>query len=277
VATRLRERVQSASRDARVARFSFGYLADIWGPPARAGRGKIVQAMASAAVKGALSPHGVPDVSHLALYEEEDASGPLQRDEALLLYGLVRVIRPKTVLEFGFLRGHSAFNFLLALDADAALYSFDVEPMAEQAARTIIERDQRLRFRLKSQDQITADDVDGRRIDFVFFDASHDLEINQRTFQRIEGLLAPRAVVAVHDTGAWARDRIQLSPMAITYTQENADHWLPSGDFAHRPDERRFVNWVGEARPDFGQIHLHSVHTLRHGLTLLQAGDALST
>jgi methyltransferase family protein len=190
---------------------------------------------------------------------------------------MIKATRPKTLVEFGFLRGHSALNFLLAMDADATLYSFDVEPVAEDAARGLSVRDTRLRFGLKSQDEITAEDVDGRPIDFAFFDASHDLATNQRTFARIEDLLARRALIAVHDTGAWARDRIQLSPKAIGYTEENPDYWLPSGDFAHRPDERRFVNWIGEQRPRFNQIHFHSDSTLRHGLTLLQAGGPLQT
>src|SRR4051794_25675037 len=66
-----------------------------------------------------------PELAHLALYKE-DAEGPVQRDEALLLHALIRVLRPQTVIEIGFYRGHSALNFLRALTADARLYSFDV-------------------------------------------------------------------------------------------------------------------------------------------------------
>jgi hypothetical protein len=43
--------------------------------------------------------------------------GPAQRDEAVVLHALVRALRPETV-EVGFLAGHSAFNFLVALHLD---------------------------------------------------------------------------------------------------------------------------------------------------------------
>src|ERR1700679_2324337 len=88
-----------------------------------------------AALTGALFRSEYPDVSHLAFYEEDRAVGPLQRDEALLLYGTVRTIRPGTIVEFGFLHGHSAFNFLRAMDVDAALYSFDISPEARDNAQ----------------------------------------------------------------------------------------------------------------------------------------------
>jgi predicted O-methyltransferase YrrM len=46
-------------------------------------------------------------LSHLRTFEEYPA-GPIQRDEALLLYALVKTVDPKTIVEFGFLAGHSA-------------------------------------------------------------------------------------------------------------------------------------------------------------------------
>ena len=64
-------------------------------------------------------------------------------------------------------------------------------------------------------------------------------------------------------------------PEAVQYAEANPSDWLSTGDFAHRPDEREFVNWIRETRPDFSQLHLHSRATLRHGLTLLQAGGPL--
>ena len=161
--------------------------------PCAAGKSPHLQERAKRAYYSIRLAPLAPDVSHLAFYEEENASGPIQRDEALFLYGAIRVIRPKTVVEIGFLRGQSAFNFLRAMDDDAVLYSFDIDPLAESAARTIFANDQRLRFTLKSQDKIGAEDVDNRSIDFVLLDASHDLAMNRETFTRIEPLLAPGA------------------------------------------------------------------------------------
>lgn len=132
-----------------------------------------------------------PDLAHLTFYDEV-MDGPLQRDEALFLHALLRVVRPHTVLEIGFLRGHSAFNFLRALDGDARLYSFDIDPECEGQARELFGEDARFVLTIRSQAEITPEDLDGRLADFVFLDASHDLELNQATFERLLRLM-PRA------------------------------------------------------------------------------------
>ena len=127
----------------------------------------------------------LPDLAHLVRHDET-AWGPVQRDEALFLHALVRVLRPSTVVEIGFLHGDSAFNLLRALDADARLYSFDIDPAAESVAqRERFRRDSRFVFRRRSQADLTAEDMDGRQPDLVFLDASHDLELNEATFSRV--------------------------------------------------------------------------------------------
>ena len=232
--------------------------------------------LAHAAATGVLFTSAETDLSHLATYPEVEAGGPLQRDEAILLYGAIRALRPRTVVEVGFLTGRSAFNFLRALDDDARLFSFDIDPLCARAADQLFGHDPRFRFAVKSQDQITVDDVEGRQIDLLFLDAAHDLELNQRTFEALEGLLAPRAVIAVHDTGTWPRNVIGLSPAAAGYAAEHPEGWVEADVYAHRPDERRFVNWITETRPGYGAVHFHTDATLRHGLTLLQGGGPLN-
>lgn len=235
--------------------------------------------LAYAAASGSLFRPGRPNISHLAPFREEDAVGPVQRDEAVLLYGAVRAIRPKTVVEIGFLVGDSAFNFLRAMDDDAKLYSFDISPKAQELARELFSHDRRFRFGLLSQDEITERDIDGRNIDMLFLDASHDLALNQRTFEAIESLLAPRALVAIHDTGAWGEDAISspaAGPLPAGWVADEGGRWVDGG-YAHQPEEREFVNWIAETRPQFSQIHFHCTSTLRHGLTMLQAGGALRT
>ena len=200
----------------------------------------------------------------------------LQREEALLLFGMVRTVRPKTVVEIGFFFGQSAFNFLRAMDHDAMLFSFDIDGESERFADIRFGHDPRFRFARKSQDEIVEADIGvGRRIDFLFIDASHDLELNQRTFAAIEGLLAPRALVAIHDTGTWSRSFFtgQFAGQGDTYPGK----WTSEDEYAHQLDERRFVNWIGETRPQYGQIHFHSDRTRRDGMTLLQAGGPLAT
>lgn len=77
--------------------------------------------------------------------------GPLQRDEALFLHALVRVLRPRIILKIGFLRGHTAFNFLAALDDDARLYSVDVDPASASHAAERFRHERRLHLRIGSQ------------------------------------------------------------------------------------------------------------------------------
>jgi predicted O-methyltransferase YrrM len=200
----------------------------------------------------------------------EMTRGSVQRDEALLLHALVRVVRPKTVVEIGFLRGMSAFNFLRALDPDARLYSFDIRPARGQIARERFAHDPRLVFRARSQAELVHEDIDGHLADFVFLDASHELTLNQATFERLVPIMAPEAILAVHDTGT------------IPRTLVPAGHWWHSvpqiwvGDEAEvRGEERAFVNWLLEHHPEFSQIHLHSRRTFRLGLTLLQRSAPL--
>src|SRR4051812_11393142 len=126
-------------------------------------RRRVVREVAALA-RGPRSRRGAPDLAHLAFYEEE-VEGPLQRDEALFLHALIRVIRPRTIVELGFYHGHSAFNFLRALDTDARLYSFDIDPACQDFVRRF-EHDPRFTFRLRSQDALTAEDIDGREADF---------------------------------------------------------------------------------------------------------------
>jgi predicted O-methyltransferase YrrM len=210
-----------------------------------------------------------PDLAHLSFYDELSV-GPVQRDEALALHALVRVLRPRTVMELGFLRGDSAFNFLRALDADARLYSFDVDPACEAVARERFAGDSRLVFRLRSQAELTAGDVDGRPVDFVFIDAAHELELNKATFERLIPLLAPGAVVAVHDTGTIGRDHIPTD----NWTHGAPGLWVDGG-FEHQPGERAFVNWLLQVHPEFAQLHLHTHRTPRQGITLLQRSGPL--
>jgi len=205
-----------------------------------------------------------PDLAHLAFYDEI-SWGPVQRDEALLLHALVRAVRPRTVVEIGFLQGDSAFNFLRALAPEGRLYSFDVDPACAETARKRLGDDPRLIFRNRSQETLTVDDIDGHRADFVFLDGAHELVTNQATFERLLPLMTSDAIVAVHDTGTIPRALVPDGHWTLDVTER----WA-GDDYEHQPDERAFVNWLLETHPEFSQVHLHSRRAFRHRLTLLQ-------
>lgn len=210
-----------------------------------------------------------PDLAHLVAFKEA-ALGPVQRDEALFLHSLARVIRPTTVVEVGFLWGHSALNFLCALDRDARMYSFDNDPACEGRAREAFDHDPRFVFRTRSQTELTPDDIDGRLADIVFLDASHELDLNQVTFERLLPMMAPDAIFAIHDTGTVPR---ALLPASHWWLQ-SSEGWI-GDDREVMPGERAFVNWLLEEHPEFAQIRLHSQRTIRCGMTLLQRSGPL--
>lgn len=201
-------------------------------------------------------------LSHLR-YFVEYAAGPIQRDEALLLYALVKTVDPKTIVEFGFLAGHSSTNFLKAMSSHARLYSYDIADFSMQSARRI--RDERFRFVFKSQADFDCSDVDNRLVDLVFFDGSHDFHLNVLTFEKVRMCLSERAFIIVHDTGAWYGDMKGFQTPEGYFIDGST-----SRGYIHRPDERKFVNYIRENMADFDQIHLHSVYKFRHGLTVLQ-------
>lgn len=207
-------------------------------------------------------------MSHLLSYREDDAIGPLQRDEAIALFGIVRTLRPKVIVEFGFFHGHSAFNFLQALPQDGRLYSYDIDTESMRRADKEFNFDRRFTFIGKSQADFDPGDIGNQEIDFVFFDAAHELDLNIATFNRIVSHLAPEAMVAIHDTGLWHRSH--FAPIHKTFAAENPGEWKTGDLYAHQPGERAFIDWILSDHQEFAALHFHSTRTLRHGFSLLQ-------
>jgi len=211
-------------------------------------------------------------INHLIDYSEL-ACGPIQSDEALFLYGLVKVIRSKVIIEFGFAKGHSSINFLKALTPDGLLYSFDCDETCKPIACSI--KDPRFRFIFKRGEDFQSVDINNRSADIIFIDASHVFNLNVLLFEKILNCLNQDTLVVIHDTGSWNKE---LIPKSYTRWTEHMNYILdrePSAlindkEFVPQPDERRFVNYLRSKYPDFSQIHFHSLNTIRHGLTILQ-------
>ena len=225
-----------------------------------------------AAIRWPKARREAPDLAHLATYNER-MGGALQRDEALFLHALVRTVRPETLVEIGFFLGDSSFNFLRAMDAGARLYAFDISDRARARGAELQRADDRFVFRARSQDELAPDDIDGRSADFVFLDASHDLDLNKATFLRLRELMAPDCVLAVHDTGRVPRRLLEEIDHWALHVDEG---WIGDDYYEVRSGERAFVNWVLDEHPDFSQVHLHSRRTMRCGITLLQRREPLA-
>jgi hypothetical protein len=79
-----------------------------------------------------------------------------------LLFGLIRLLRIRRILEFGGLSGYSATNFLAAVGARGVLYTVDLAPVPKRGVNHHpIQRDAAL---------IAAADVGSEPLDLVFFD-----------------------------------------------------------------------------------------------------------
>lgn len=199
-------------------------------------------------------------------YNNNYALGPLQKDEAILLYGMIRVLRPKVCLEFGFNLGHSAFSILKAIDDNAYLFSFDISDSSEAIAKKFFyKKFKNFKFVKKSQTDFEFSDIQNQKIDFVFFDASHDLNMNIKTFSLIKPFLSDNAYIVIHDTGLWDKkfmeERHHQVLSVITHKELN-------GLISHQIEEREFSNWILNNVEGISVLHYHSLNTLRHGLSV---------
>lgn len=176
--------------------------------------------------------------------------GPLLDADADFLKAIIGMTTPLVVLEFGFLYGDSARAMLSAMRHDARLISIDKDRWSN------IENEPRFTFHQVSQETFIPEEI----VDFVFLDASHELEINKQTFMNIVPHLSEKAIIAIHDTGKWPHNVYQF----------NAGMDTSDGRYSHCPDEIRFTNWLQDEHPDWQQIHFHSDRETRHGITLLQ-------
>ena len=99
------------------------------------------------------------DFSHILSFREVQI-GPVYRDEALFLLGLTRILHPQTIVEFGFMTGHSALNFLLAVGPDCQVFSYDISGRAEDIARRCLGHFDNFRFIKKSQAEFLPSDIE---------------------------------------------------------------------------------------------------------------------
>ena len=156
-----------------------------------------------------------------------------------------------------------------------AFFSYDIDDTAERIARERYQRFPNFHFIRKSLTDFSAADIGNQKIDLCFIDASHLFELNQITFKKLESSLAEEAIIAVHDTGIW------MKPFFGSAHQQRATEapggWISETEYQQCPDERKFVNWILTDRHGFSEVHLHSKHVLRNGMTLIQKSRPLQT
>lgn len=197
------------------------------------------------------------NLEHLTQSPDQAVLGPIQDDEALFLYSIVKGSRLRRILEIGGLNGYSATNFLASMDmTDGTLYTVDHNPVPTISANH--------KVIIKDACQLTAADVDGEPIDLVFFDCHCISQMDMYTRFVSEGIIHDRTILALHDTN------LHYPPYQV---------WGPfvpeEGGYAHQPVEREMVNRFKEMGYDIFSLHTtQDKHDpsfpYRHGITVCQ-------
>lgn len=169
------------------------------------------------------------NLHHLNQPEEQNIPGPIQDDEALLLFALIRVTRLKRILELGSFPGYSARNFLAALNGEGNVYSVDwgVDGVTPKLAdnHTVI---------VKNAGDLTPEDLDNKPIDLVFFDC-HAYEASLCAYQNLKrvGIITDKTILVFHDTN--------LLPTEDALGYPNISYEVEGG-WVFCPPERQLVN-----------------------------------
>jgi hypothetical protein len=194
------------------------------------------------------------NLSHLTQPDDQVVGGPIQDDEGLFLFALIRCMRLRRVLEIGGLGGYSARNFLAAVGPLGVVYTVDLNPVPRLADNHItIQRDCRT---------IDAKELGSAPIDFVFFDChAYDAQMTMLKNLQKSGVVHDRTILGLHDTnthpykGCW-------------WAFETADGWV------HQVAERKMVNELRNGGYEALMLHTDagrhdSSLPFRHGVTIL--------
>ena len=196
------------------------------------------------------------DLSHLSQPEHQNVSGPIQDDEALFIYSIIRGCRLERILEIGGLNGYSAKNFLQALSFSkkGILYTCDLNPVPVL--------DENHKVFVKNALDLTINDLDNKPLDLIFFDC-HDM-IQMDIYNKFinENIINDNTILALHDTN------LHYAPFqhcGIFIDKENG--------YAHQPVERTMVNMFKNLGYDIFSISTdqtkhHDEFPVRHGITV---------
>jgi predicted O-methyltransferase YrrM len=197
------------------------------------------------------------NLTHLTQRDNQAVLGPIQDDEALLLYSIIKTCRLKTIVEIGGLSGYSAINFLQAVGDSGTVYTIDIVP-----SLTSLKHNHKVI--IKNAKNIEPIDIDNNHIDLIFFDA-HAYEEQMLLFSKFinNQLINEDSFIALHDTGTHAKQFTSGS-------YETTDGWV------HQQAERKMVNTLVNEH-GYSCINFHTkldkhddALPFRHGLTILK-------
>ena len=191
------------------------------------------------------------NLNHLTQPSSQNLLGPIQDDEALVLFSIIRTSRLKRIVEIGGLSGYSAKNFLEATDGGTVI-TIDINQVPNMGVghNTII----------KSASDVTKEEI-GERVDMVFFDCHH-FEASLSFFNNMieGGIIDDDTILVLHDTN-------------LHYNKITGDSFHNGEGFVHQVAERELTNHffdLGYQVLSLGtKPHSHNeTFPYRHGLTI---------
>jgi len=203
-------------------------------------------------------------LSHLTQEPTQEVGGPIQDDEALLLFSIIKTCRVNKILEVGGLEGYSAKNFLAAIEDSGFLITIDLKPVERLSQNHIILS--------KDVNYVVPEDINSS-LDLVFFDA-HDYESQMSFFDRMcnSNIITDETIIAFHDTNLHPQP---FAPWSYFVSSRDEAGWV------HQNCERMMVNTLAY---QYG-YHAISFHTkmnqhnqslpFRHGITIAKKFKAL--
>lgn len=196
------------------------------------------------------------NLDHLTQSAEQAVRGPIQDDEALLLYGFIKTTLVRNVVELGFAFGYSARNFLAAVGPKGKVVSIDTSPVTKLT-------DNHYNITKNAAD-VLPEEIPFEIIDLVFYD-THDYNstVNFHNKMIDANKITKTTTIVLHDTGL--------------YPKRNNNCVQTNQGWVHQPTERNICNLL--ITEGWHAIHAHGllknfdsneVITARHGLTFLQ-------
>ena len=232
--------------------------------------------MATAAAFMTKPSGGKYDIAHLVQGESQRVGGPVQDDEALFLFSVVRGMRMRAVLEIGGLAGFSALNFCRAFPAGetALVVTVDVKPVRKVADNheTIIKDAAALR----GEDFAPLFERRGMKpvFDLIFLDAhAFDGQLRALATLRESGMATDETVIAMHDTcPAPALQNVTLGNKKVSVSGGGDGYVNDYGDV-----ERRTANILRAEGYNIFNLHPHPDNLgklpFRRGLTICQKSE----
>lgn len=184
--------------------------------------------------------------------------GPIQKDEALFLFGLCAMVQPRYVLEYGVLLGQSSRVWL-----EHGAHVTAVDKVISDAAFSLTQHyPGRLELHEADMAEFTPPPLP---YDLIFVDASHRFEDNMAVVEKVAHL--DGALLIFHDTGHWA-EKDMTKEMWWFFREFGGQQ--AGGLIIHHPDEKRTIAEISRRYQSWQRLDLWTVNKVRYGMTVFK-------